>query len=96
MPKNRKLPAADMLEHLKQTASHLGMDDDESAQFIHKGMKRGGYKVSPAYSDPDDDGDDDEDDEDDLMPRRRSKSSGTGNSGRDTGRRRASGDGIWD
>jgi hypothetical protein len=88
--KNKKLPAADMLEHLKQTARHLGMDDDETSQFAHRGMKRAGYKITPAYSDPDDD-DDDDDDEDDLMPRRRNKGSG------DTGtRRKASGDGIWD
>ena len=89
----KKLSAADMIEKLKDTATHLGMDDDDRDVFVHKGMKRAGYKVTPAYSDPDDD-DDDDDDDDELMPRRRSK----GNSGSrdDKPRKKASGDGIWD
>lgn len=91
--KSRKLPAADMLARLKETASHLGMDDDEAAEFAHKGMKRAGYKISPAYSDPDDDNDDD-DDEDDLMPRRKGGSSRNRDNGSDNNRRK--GDGIWD
>jgi hypothetical protein len=92
--KNKRLPASEMLEHLKSTASHLGMDDDESDQFVHRGMKRGGYRISPAYSDPDD-GDDDDDDDDDLMPRRRNSG---GNRNQDSGNRssgRQKSDPIW-
>jgi hypothetical protein len=88
--KSRKLPAADMLERLRETASHLGMDTDEANEFAHKGMKRAGYKISPAYSDPDDDDGDDED-EDDLMPSRSKRA----NASSDSSRRRK-GDGIWD
>lgn len=70
--KESKLDPGEMLEKLKETAKHMGMDADETAEYAHKGMKRAGYKVTPAYSLPDDE-DGDDDDDDDLMPRRRNK-----------------------
>lgn len=67
MANRQRLAPQDMIEKLRDVAGDLGLDDDETSDYVHKGMKRAGYRAVPSYVDDDND---DGDDDDDLMPSR--------------------------
>lgn len=78
----QRLAPQDMIDKLKDVAGDLGLDDDETSDYVHKGMKRAGYRAVPSYVD---DENDNEDDEDDLMPSRGKHRGGSGGQHRSSG-----------
>lgn len=57
-PKPKRLPAAEFLQRIQDTASHFGdLSDEQRQQYVDEHMKRAGYKPTTTWGDPEESGD---------------------------------------